>query len=297
MFACTNGKGLNVLPANWTRLLARSGLPSDVPSAEPPADGPRHEIGPRPYIYGYVRVSDFERQPNSDKVQQEQIDKRAAHGDIPGTYVGCLVDHISSKRVNFADRTGGRWLWHNVRPGDSIIVTKMDRFGRTLVDMCRTITELNDRGAAIYILNHGGAPLAVDSTVGRAMIGFLATSAQFENDLRADRVRETIAYRKANGLVYCAQVPLGKRLARDEHGKKVWVRDDGQCAILMEMYRMHEIEGVPMNRIAQMLHQREVRDQNGNPWTWRNCNRRWSTKKIRKAIQFVAETLAAGRQL
>jgi hypothetical protein len=113
----------------------------------------------------------------------------------------------------------------------------------------------------------------------------------------ADRVRETIAYRKANGLVYCAQVPLGKRLARDDRGKKVWVRDDRQCALLMEMHRMHRIEGVPMSRIARILHQRGARDQNGNPWTWQNCNQRWSTKKIRKAIQFVAETLAAGREL
>ena len=86
------------------------------------------------------------------------------------------------------------------------------------------------RTPAIYTLDHRGAPLAVDCTVGRAMIGFLAPSAQFENDLRADRVLETIAYRKANGLVYCSQVPLGHRLARDEHGKKIRCADEGQCA-------------------------------------------------------------------
>ena len=31
----------------------------------------------------------------------------------------------------------------------------------------------------------------------------------------------------------------------------------------MEMYRVHETEGVAMNRIAQILHRRDVRDQNG----------------------------------
>ena len=90
------------------------------------------------------------------------------------------------------------------------------------------------------------------------MIGSLATSAQFENDLRADRVRETIAYRKANGLVSCAHVPLGKRLARDEHRKKTWVRDDRQCIILEGIYILRHDRGMSCGAIAGLLHRRGI---------------------------------------
>jgi DNA invertase Pin-like site-specific DNA recombinase len=199
MISPSQVRGRPVNRTRWARLLAGS-LAETPEQGPPPAEATPSAVGPPPYIFGYIRVSDFERQENSEAVQEDLIDKRAAIADIPGTYVGCLVDYLSSKQFPFDQRPHGQWLLRNVRPGDSIIVTKMDRFGRTLGDMTETIERLYDRGAAIYILNHGGTPLAVDSTVGRAMIGFLAVSARLENDLRADRIRETIAYRKAKGL-------------------------------------------------------------------------------------------------
>jgi len=258
--------------------------------------------GPPPYIFGYIRVSDWERQENSEAVQEDLIDKRAAIADIPGTYVGCLVDYLSSKQFSFDQRPHGQWLLRNVRSGDSIIVTKMDRFGRTLGDMTETIERLYDRGAAIYILNHGGTPLAVDSTVGRAMIGFLAVSARLENDLRADRIRETIAYRKAKGLPYYKHPPFGKRteVYTDESGRrqKRWVRDDEQCQLLLEVYRLHYTQGWSLAQIAELLDRRGAKDQKGSPWSWRRpCNGTWQVNKLRKAVEFVRGMLQAGKEL
>jgi DNA invertase Pin-like site-specific DNA recombinase len=301
MISPSQVRGRPVNRARWARLLAGSLAETPEPG-RPPAEATPCAVGPPPYIFGYIRVSDFERQENSEAVQEDLIDKRAAIADIPGTYVGCLVDYLSSKQFPFDQRPHGQWLLRNVRSGDSIIVTKMDRFGRTLGDMTETIERLYDRGAAIYILNHGGTPLAVDSTVGRAMIGFLAVSARLENDLRADRIRETIAYRKAKGLPYYKHPPFGKRteVYTDESGRrqKRWVRDDQQCRLLMEMYDLRYKRGWSLAQIAELLDRRGAKDQKGSPWSWRRpCNGTWQVNKLRKAVEYVRSLLQVGKEL
>ena len=107
-------------------------------------------------------------------------------------------------------------------------------------------------------------------------------------------MRETIACRKANGLVYCAQVPLGKRLARDEHGKKTWVRDDGRCAILKGIYILRHDRGMSYGDIAELFHRRGTVDQNGKPWAWLSrsfAKPQYKTKKLAKACRYVEQVL------
>jgi hypothetical protein len=208
MISPSQTRGRPVNRACWARLLASS-LAETPEQGRPPGEATPSAIGPPPYIFGYIRVSDLERQENSEAVQEDLIDKRAAIADIPGTYVV----------------------------------------------------------KAIPLLNHGGTPLAVDSTVGRAMIGFLAVSARLENDLRADRIRETIAYRRAKGLPYYKHPPFGKRteVYTDESGRKQrrWVRDDEQCRLLMEMYDLHYKRGWSLARIAELLDRRTSSDRLG----------------------------------
>ena len=155
-------------------------------------------------------------------------------------------------------------MLRNVRQRGSIIVTKMDRFGR-------------------------------------AMIGFLAVSARLENDLRADRIRETIAYRKAQGLPYYKHPPFGKRteVYSDESGRKHkrWVRDDEQCQLLLEIHGLRYNQGWSLAQIAELLDRRGAKDQKGLPWAWRRpCNGTWQVNKLGKAVEYVHALLLKGEQ-
>ena len=260
--------------------------------AEPPKPV-LHSRGGPPYIYGYIRVSDSERQRNSDVVQEEAIDKRAALGDIKGTYVGCLVDYISTINTPFDQRNNGAWLLRNIRKGDSVIVVKFDRFGRTVGQMTEAVEKLYDLGAAVYILNYNGQPLPVNSTAGRFMVSIMGAAARLENDLRRERITETLRYRKAHGLVYTRIIPFGMRRMDQPH-RKIWVEDPEQIELLKKFKRMHDL-GMSYAKIGQWSLDNGLKDQNGYNWTHLMTNGHFirinDPTKIRKAIAWLEEYL------
>ena len=92
--------------------------------------------------------------------------------------------------------------------GDALVVTRLDRLGRSLRDLANIAHELEERGASLRVLEQ-----AVDtsSAAGKAFFGMLAVFAAFETDVRRERQLEGIAAAKREG-VYKGGV---KRLPRD----------------------------------------------------------------------------------
>lgn len=92
--------------------------------------------------------------------------------------------------------------------GDALVVTRLDRLGRSLRDLANIADEIGQAGAHLVVTEQ-----AVDTSTsaGRAFFGMLATFAQFETDVRRERQLEGIAKAKANGA-YTGGKP---RLDRD----------------------------------------------------------------------------------
>ena len=82
-----------------------------------------------------------------------------------------------------------------VQSGDTIIVTKLDRLGRTSEGIIRLIKDLIDRDITVKVLNMG----TIENTpVGRLVVTFLAGIAEFERDLIVERTAAGKAYKKLN---------------------------------------------------------------------------------------------------
>lgn len=82
------------------------------------------------------------------------------------------------------------------REVDVVVVWKLDRWGRSLADLVTTLQELLELEIPFVSVSE-----AVDltTTTGRAMAGMLAVFAQFEHELRAERVRDGIAAARLEG--------------------------------------------------------------------------------------------------
>jgi DNA invertase Pin-like site-specific DNA recombinase len=91
-----------------------------------------------------------------------------------------------------------------VREGDVLIVTRMDRLARSLVDLRNVVDRLNAKGVGFRALQQG----AIDTTRsdGRLMLNILASFAEFETDIRKERQLEGIAKAKAAN-VYTGRKP------------------------------------------------------------------------------------------
>jgi DNA invertase Pin-like site-specific DNA recombinase len=82
------------------------------------------------------------------------------------------------------------------RAGDTLVVTKINRLARSLLDARDIAEELTDKGVVFSL---GGSTYDPTDPVGRRLSNVLGMMAEFEADLIRTRTREWMAVAKANG--------------------------------------------------------------------------------------------------
>ncbi|WP_154096512.1 recombinase family protein [Microbacterium testaceum] len=134
---------------------------------------------------GYLRVSTGKQdeQLQHDALDAAKVRKRDRY-----------VDHgVSGTKTS---RPGLDALLHDVQPGDSIVVYKLDRIGRSTAHVAQLIAELTNRGVFIESISDG---LNSSTPTGRAMLQMLAIFAEMERSFIAERTVAGLAAAKAQG--------------------------------------------------------------------------------------------------
>lgn len=94
-----------------------------------------------------------------------------------------------------------------IREGDTLVIAKMDRLGRSLMDMLRILKFLDMNGIKFVALDQN---IDQTTTSGRAFMQMLMVFAEFENNMRRDRQAEGIARAKAEGVYDRNKIPKAK---------------------------------------------------------------------------------------
>ena len=133
----------------------------------------------RPKI-GYARIS------TGDQKLDLQIDAL--------TKFGVERDQIYSDQASGSDfrRPGLKAALKALRSGDTLVIWKLDRLGRSVIDVLEMVKKLNDRDIQIVSLTES---LDGRTAIGKLMITILAGFAQMERDLIIER---TLAGQKAS---------------------------------------------------------------------------------------------------
>ena len=84
-----------------------------------------------------------------------------------------------------------------VREGDTVIVTRIDRLGRSMKDLQDIVHELKGKGVTLKATEQ---PIDTGSAEGKAFLDMLGVFAEFETNLRRERQLEGIAKAKAEGV-------------------------------------------------------------------------------------------------
>lgn len=107
------------------------------------------------------------------------------------------------------DRPGWGELWQMIerREIDRIVVWRLDRLGRTARGLTALFDELVSRNVALFSYKDG---LDLSTPAGRLMANVLASVAQFETEVRGERVKAGLERAKANGKRWGGM--RGKRL-------------------------------------------------------------------------------------
>ncbi len=161
-------------------------------------------------VYGITRAS-TRKQQLSPEVQAEMIRKHCAAVQLPEPTILDEPLGTSGRTTDFRHRPQGRWLLLHAQPGDVVVVTKLDRLGRTARDILDTLEQFAKRGVRVIVIQFlGGQNIDMDSTVGRLVVIFFAGLAQFEADMIGERTAEALQRRRQQGLA-CNRAGFGTR--------------------------------------------------------------------------------------
>jgi DNA invertase Pin-like site-specific DNA recombinase len=134
---------------------------------------------------GYARVSTDEQETHL------QLDALKA--------AGCERVYEEKASGAKADRPELLRLLDNARKGDVLIVWKMDRLGRSLLQLIETVNLLNKRGVELRSLTEN----VIDTTTpsGKLTFGIFALMAEFERDMLRQRTTAGLKAARARGRV------------------------------------------------------------------------------------------------
>ena len=84
-----------------------------------------------------------------------------------------------------------------VREGDELVITRIDRLARSVLDLQLIVRELNDKGV---ILTATEQPISTKDATSKCFLDMLGVFAELETNLRKERQMEGIAKAKAKGV-------------------------------------------------------------------------------------------------
>lgn len=113
---------------------------------------------------------------------------------------------VSAGRVPFAERPQGRLVFHGIEPGDHLVITRLDRCFRSVVDGASVMGQLEKRGVFFHSLDYN---IDTSTPAGRFVRNILLAAGELERDLASDRAFETYAYLKSQDLPYTRMPPMG----------------------------------------------------------------------------------------
>jgi DNA invertase Pin-like site-specific DNA recombinase len=140
-------------------------------------------------LIGYTRVSKADGSQTTDL----QRDALVAGGIDPAHL---YEDQASGKRE---DRPGLAACIKALRPGDTLVVWKLDRLGRDLRHLINTVHDLTGRGIGLKVLTGHGAAIDTTTAAGKLVFGIFAALAEFERELISERTMAGLASARARG--------------------------------------------------------------------------------------------------
>lgn len=135
-------------------------------------------------LLGYARVS------TQDQNLQLQLDALNKLG-CENIYQDC----ISGVRVN---RPGLEALFQFMREGDTLVVWRLDRLGRSLSELIKVITMLEKRGVIFHSIKEG---INTETPQGRMFFHVFGTIAEFEREMIKERTIAGLQAARLRGVV------------------------------------------------------------------------------------------------
>lgn len=139
-------------------------------------------------LIGYARVST--RQQSTDRQEADLLAAGVRRYDL---YLDQGISGAQASRPRFDAALDA------LHVGDTLIITTLDRLGRSTQNMLAFADELRARGAGLRVLNLGGGDVDTSTPMGSMLFTIMAALAQMELEIKRERVVDSISKRRDAG--------------------------------------------------------------------------------------------------
>jgi DNA invertase Pin-like site-specific DNA recombinase len=139
-------------------------------------------------LIGYARVST--RQQDADRQVSDLLGAGVRRDDI---YVDSGVSGGRASRPSFDKAVAA------LEESDTLVITTLDRLGRSTQNMLAFAEALRGRGAGLRVLNLGGGDVDTATPMGSMVFTVMAALSQMELEIKRERITDSVAKRRAAG--------------------------------------------------------------------------------------------------
>ena len=141
-------------------------------------------ILPKPRRVGYARVS----------TEEQKVDLQLNALKQAGCEQIFVDEGVSGAK---ADRAGLKKALASLQPGDTLVVWRLDRLGRSLINLVGLMSELGKRGVEFHSLMEN---IDTTSAGGRLVFHLMAALAEFERSLISERTKAGMEAARLRGI-------------------------------------------------------------------------------------------------
>ena len=146
-------------------------------------------------IFGYLRVSTSEQGEEGHSLDAQRMAISLRYPGSTDTDGVTFVEDVAS--ASTLDRPGLADLLGRITEGDTLVVARLDRISRSVIDWCGLVERANDEGWALVALDFN---LDTGTVTGRFVATIMMAFAQMERELISERTRAGLAAAVAKGV-------------------------------------------------------------------------------------------------
>ena len=168
------------------------------------------------------------------------------------TAAGCgMVRQEQRSGATLDGRPELRTILDFIHPGETLVVTRIDRLARSMQDLQTIVARLKEKGAPLAATEQ---PVDTSTATGKAFFDMLGVFAEFETNLRRERQAEGIRAAKRKGVyrgrppkidMAAIQSKLGAGLSPSEIAREMGISRGTVYKAKAEMLTVNETTEVP----------------------------------------------------
>jgi DNA invertase Pin-like site-specific DNA recombinase len=139
-------------------------------------------------LIGYARVST--KAQHTDRQEQDLLAAGVRRDDL---YVDHGVSGGRTERPGLAQAIGA------LQDGDTLVITTLDRLGRSTQNMLALAEQIRGKAAGLRVLNLGGGDVDTNTPMGGMVFTVMAALAQMELEIKRERIGDSVSKRRAAG--------------------------------------------------------------------------------------------------